>query len=133
MKIFFLLFLLSIAIPAGAQVKFEADTITMPEEANTIYVHRIAGDSLSTTFLILVEEKVPMHKHDKHSETVVVLEGTASMLLGEENIEIKKGDILFIPAGTWHKLIVTSEVPLKVVSVQAPHFDGTDRIFYQKN
>ena len=55
------------------------------------------------------------------------------MTLGSITKEIKAGDIIFIPANTFHEVKVTSEKPLKVISIQAPEFDGTDRVPYLKN
>ena len=69
-----------------------------------------------------------LHKHQAHSETIYVIEGTGEMRLGEKKCYLKKGDVLFIPENTPHSVKVTSDIPLKVLSVQAPEFDGTDRI-----
>jgi mannose-6-phosphate isomerase-like protein (cupin superfamily) len=132
-RILHILIFLLIPVMSSAQVKVETDSIIPPEDYPNIYVHQIAGDSLSTTFLIFVKESVPTHKHQYHSETVVVLSGTGMMTLGSEYFEIKEGDVIFIPANTWHDVKVTSITPLKVLSIQAPRFDGTDRIFYKKN
>ena len=68
----------------------------------------------------------------KHSEHVVVLSGKATMKLGDKTFPIKKGDVVFIPKNTVHSVIATSKnEPLKVLSVQAPYFDGADRVFVE--
>jgi mannose-6-phosphate isomerase-like protein (cupin superfamily) len=64
---------------------------------------------------------------------VVILEGEGIITLGSITKEIRAGDIIFIPADTFHEVNVTSEKPMKVISIQAPEFDGTDRILYKKN
>ncbi|MFZ5553316.1 MAG: cupin domain-containing protein [Bacteroidota bacterium] len=110
----------------------ETAKIQPPAEYENVHVHKVSGDSLTTTFVIFVKEKVAMHKHEHHSENVYVLEGTAMMTLGDVRQEIKPGDIIFIPKNTWHEVIVTSKIPLKVISVQSPLFDGKDRILYEK-
>lgn len=51
------------------------------------------------------------------------------MLLGDKTFKVKKGDMIFIPINTVHSLKVTTSIPLKVLSVQSPRFDGKDRIF----
>jgi len=38
------------------------------------------------------------------------------------------GGSIFIPQNTWHYVKVTSAEPLKVLSIQAPNFDGKDRV-----
>jgi mannose-6-phosphate isomerase-like protein (cupin superfamily) len=42
---------------------------------------------------------------------------------------IKKGDVIFVPKGTGHSVVKKGKKALKVISVQAPFFDGKDRIF----
>ena len=86
------------------------------------------GDSLASSFCIIIKDKVKPHKHQFHSEHVLVIEGEGNMNLADKSFKIKKGDLVFIPKNTIHSVITTSKQPLKVVSIQAPLFDGTDRI-----
>lgn len=125
------LFIASVSL-AEAQSIIDHEKIVAPAEYENVHVHKVSGDSLTTTFVIFIKEKVAMHKHEHHSENVFVLEGTAIMQLGEVRQEIKPGDLIFIPKNTWHEVIVTSETPLKVISVQSPLFDGKDRVLYEK-
>ncbi|HRE74423.1 MAG TPA: cupin domain-containing protein [Flavobacteriales bacterium] len=131
MKTLLLLFsavLFSASLNAQA---YDASKITPPAEYENIHVHKVAGDSLTSTFIIFIKQNVAMHKHESHSENVIVLEGSGTMTLGSDRFEIKAGDIIFIPVNTWHSVIVNSIVPLKVISVQSPEFDGTDRVIYK--
>jgi mannose-6-phosphate isomerase-like protein (cupin superfamily) len=59
----------------------------------------------------------------------VVLEGSGQMTLGTKGFGIKKGDVIFIPKNTVHSVISMGDQPLKVISIQAPKFDGKDRVF----
>jgi mannose-6-phosphate isomerase-like protein (cupin superfamily) len=118
------------------QVNIFAQQITLSEKKfhetfDNIYSEKIAGDSLSTSFLIIIKKEVKLHKHLEHSEHVYVLEGEGDMQLGNEWFKIKKGDLIFIPKNTAHKVVTTSEIPLKVISIQSPQFDGTDRILLE--
>jgi mannose-6-phosphate isomerase-like protein (cupin superfamily) len=92
---------------------------------------RIFGDSLATSFVILIKKEVKAHKHMLHSEHVYILEGSATMRLGEESFTVSEGDLIFIPKGAVHAVKVTSDIPLKVISLQSPHFDGTDRVMVE--
>lgn len=94
-------------------------------------VCRLAGDSLSSTFLICIPQLVKLHRHDYHTENVYVLSGSATMILGKDTLNIKTGDAVFIPRSTPHKVIVTSKDPLRVISIQSPQFDGSDRILME--
>src|SRR5688572_9820315 len=127
-----LILLLLFPFAVHSQIIISSDSITAPEEYSNIHVQKIAGDSLVSTFVIFIKDHVPMHKHHHHSENVMVLEGEGIMTLGSITKEIKAGDLIFIPADTFHEVKVTSEKPLKVISIQAPEFDGTDRIPYLK-
>ena len=129
--LFILVFtVLTSTIKVSAQV-LEHQSITPPDDFTTVFVHKVSEDSLSSTFIIFIKDKVAMHKHEFHSENVIVLEGTATMYLDGIIYEIKPGDIIFIPKNTWHEVKVSSSIPLKVVSIQSPFFDGSDRILFK--
>lgn len=88
----------------------------------------IAGDSLSSSFCILIPNEVKPHKHLHHSEQVYVLQGEGEMKLADKTIKIKKGDLIFIPKNTVHAVKCLGKKKLKVISIQSPNFDGTDRV-----
>lgn len=111
-----------------AQVILLPDTLTVPDTVSNIWSQRISGDSLSSGFIIVIKNEVKAHKHLYHSEHVSVLEGTGIMKLGKKSFEIIPGMVIFIPKGTIHWVKTTSKIPLKVLSVQSPYFDGQDRV-----
>lgn len=92
-----------------------------------IHVRMIYSDSLSSSFVIWVKNEVPAHKHNHHTEVITIIEGEAKFKLAGTEYEIKKGDIIVVPMGTVHSVVTTSVIPLKVLSVQSPIFDGSDR------
>jgi mannose-6-phosphate isomerase-like protein (cupin superfamily) len=127
MKNLFFLFLL---FPFFAKAQNQSlDTIKAPPNYDNIYSRTIASDSLSSSFVIFIKKEVKKHKHATHTENVYILDGEGEMLLGDKTFKVKKGDIIFIPMNTVHSLKVTSSIPVKVLSVQSPRFDGKDRIF----
>lgn len=108
------------------------DTLGRFTKSENIYSKKITGDSLSTTFCIVIKKEVKAHKHIFHSENVVVLEGEGMMRMDGKNFAIKKGDVIFIPKNTVHAVKTTSKNPLKVLSIQSPAFDGSDRVFVEE-
>lgn len=131
MKLFLLLLLFNaLALFSFAQ-KANLNSLVPKETFENIYSERIAGDSLSTSFIIWIKKEVKLHKHIEHSEHVYVLEGEGNMQLGNETLKIKTGDMIFIPKNTPHKVVTTSSIPLKVLSIQSPSFDGSDRILLE--
>ncbi len=126
------LFLLISLIPciALAQVHKELNAINPDQEFENVFVKKIAEDSLQSSFIIWIKKDVKGHFHEEHTENIVVIEGKAEMLFDGQRIIVKKGDYLNIPRGTKHSVTkVISRKPLKVLSIQAPNFDGKDRIF----
>lgn len=130
MKQIFLFIGILIGTLSSAQVT-STDTITSPTPDKN-YVRTLHTDSLSSSFMIIIPTEVKPHYHATHTEQVVVLSGEADMMLGDQKLHIKAGDVIIIPKGTVHSVIVTSKDPLKIISVQAPFFDGTDRVMIGK-
>jgi mannose-6-phosphate isomerase-like protein (cupin superfamily) len=97
-----------------------------------IKVQKLALDSLSTGFLIWIKKNVPAHRHEFHSENVYILEGEGKMTLANDTFHIKAGSYVFIPTNAVHSVIVDeTKGVMKVLSVQSPFFDGTDRVFVE--
>jgi len=99
---------------------------------DNISVLNLKHDSLSSSFLISIKHKVGLHKHLHHAEHVYVISGEGEMILGEESFLVKEGDYIFIPINTAHAVKVISKEPLKVISIQTPYFDGSDRVILEK-
>lgn len=104
------------------------DTIRPPATYENIYNRPIYSDSLASSFVIFIKKEVKKHKHVSHSEHVYILDGEGEITIGDKKLKVKKGDIIFIPKNTFHSLKVLSEKPVKVISIQAPLFDGKDRV-----
>ena len=132
MKKFIFILLALISINSFAQKAINCTEIQPDEEYENIHVKRIDGDDNKTSFIIWVKKEVKAHKHEKHTETLYVLEGEGEMTIGDNTFKIKEGDYINIPLGSVHSVNkVTSEKPLKVISVQAPEFLGEDRVFVE--
>jgi len=102
-----------------------------PAEYDNIHVEKLSSDERASCFVIWVKEKVAAHRHETHSESVYVLEGTGTMTLGDRSFTFKKGDYIYIPINTVHAVEVTSENAVQVLSIQAPEFLGKDRVFQE--
>lgn len=118
---------------AKGQSHLALDTVQPGNFFENVHVLKIAEDSLQSVFVIWVKQHVKGHFHQEHTENILVLEGKAEMLFNGKSIIVKKGDFLNIPKGTRHSVEkVFSKKPLKVISIQSPHFDGTDRVFIEE-
>ncbi len=127
-RLFSLFLLLCLPFVADAQGMQDLDTVKAPGSYENIHIQTLHHDSLVSSFLIFIKKEVKAHRHDHHAEHVYILEGEGEMILGKEKIKVKKGSLIYIPAGTVHSLKVLSKKPMRVLSLQAPYFDGKDRI-----
>lgn len=133
MKISTMKTLLSLSLIVGFQYFMFCQENLFDLEPDTSYenilVKRINGDDLSTQFVIWVKDTVRTHRHEAHSESLFVLSGKGVFYMNDKPFKIEKGDFITINKNNWHAVKVTSEEPLKVLSVQSPEFTGEDRKF----
>lgn len=132
MKTFFSFCLFLFTLSCFSQNFQSLDTVKTYGDYENIYFRNVYSDSLVSSFVIFVKKEVKLHKHASHTEHVYILDGEGEMRVGENTMKIKKGDIVPIPKNTPHSLKVTSLFPAKVLSIQAPLFDGKDRIFIEE-
>jgi mannose-6-phosphate isomerase-like protein (cupin superfamily) len=102
--------------------------VKMPVDKDNIHVVKLGSSQHSSDFVVFVRKNVPPHKHVTHSESVYVIEGTGIFELNGNKINIGPGHYVKIPQGAVHSVTVTSDIPMKVLSIQAPEFFGKDRV-----
>lgn len=127
MKFLLIIFILA-SSSLFAQTKTTISSLVPEGEYDNLSILQLNTDSNVTSIVIWIRKEVKPHLHASHSEHVYILEGNGKMLLGEKIIEVNPGDLIFIPENTKHALKVTSGMPMKVISIQAPEFDGKDRV-----
>ena len=94
----------------------------------------LTGQHLQTTIMCIPPyEDIGLEMHPDTDQLIRIEQGHARIKMGKNRglsdfqQELRKGDVAFIPAGTWHNIINTDWIPLKVSSVYAPpnHPEGT--------
>ncbi len=126
------LFTCLLCVGVKAQTNFHSPDLKPDKEYDHIFTKPLAGDSLSSSFMIWIKDTVRVHMHEFHSEHIYVLAGEADFYFNDEVKRISAGDVLFIPKKNWHAVKVRSKEPLQVISVQSPGFDGKDRVFFEE-
>ncbi|HVE48865.1 MAG TPA: cupin domain-containing protein [Casimicrobiaceae bacterium] len=80
-----------------------------------------AARKLGASFDILAPGKrgCPYHLHHAQEEMFVIVEGTGTLRVADEMLQLRTGDVIFIPAGPEypHQIINTSQAPLKYLSI----------------
>ncbi|NPA39496.1 MAG: cupin domain-containing protein [Thermodesulfobacteria bacterium] len=82
--------------------------------------------------LSLAEAIVPvgfttfLHKHHLSEEVYYILEGKGLMRVGEEELEVKSGDAIYIPPNTLHQIKNIGDIPLRFLCCCAPAYSHED-------
>ena len=64
--------------------------------------------------------KMRVHKHLYNDELIFVHRGEGRLTLGDQTIEVKTGDVAFVPRGIWHGLDNTGNENLIMVFQYSP-------------
>ncbi len=68
----------------------------------------------------------PLHKHP-YVEVAFTIEGRATITVGDEEREVKRGGIVVIPADTPHRFVNSGATTLRQIDIHAsPRFIQTD-------
>lgn len=76
---------------------------SMPEgHAKPVYLVPIGDVPGGGVGFVFARGELAMHKHEKRSEVVYVLEGQGKFTIGEVTFDLEPGDLMLIPKGTPH-------------------------------
>ncbi|MEO8406106.1 MAG: cupin domain-containing protein [Chitinophagaceae bacterium] len=64
--------------------------------------------------------KMRIHKHLNNDELIFIHKGEGVLTLDNESIEVKTGDVVFVPRDTWHGLDNTGKESLLMVFQYSP-------------
>lgn len=124
-----LLLLILLPFIGWSQQKLNLESFEPEIGYENVFSQSIYENEHSSYYLILIKNWVKSHKHQNHTESISVLEGSGTMTIDGQDFEIQKGDFFVIPKNSFHSLRVHSEIPVRVISVQMPRFDPADRVF----
>jgi mannose-6-phosphate isomerase-like protein (cupin superfamily) len=81
---------------------------------------RMLASADGATFSVQVGN-VPKHMHPKTNEIQYIVEGTGTIWLGDKEVKVKPGDLVFIPMGTAHGgTKQEGDVPIKAIAIKTP-------------
>lgn len=92
------------------------------------------GENLQLTLMsIQVNEDIGLEVHRNTDQFIYIVEGQGVTMMGDRQDclnyrqNLTSGYGVFVPAGTWHNIINTGRIPLKLFTVYAPpeHPHGT--------
>jgi mannose-6-phosphate isomerase-like protein (cupin superfamily) len=86
-----------------------------PTEFENLFGKIIGANAEATTLIIWIKELAPEEVHNTEYERFLILEGTCTIRVGTTNHFFKPGDYFQIPLHMDHEVIVTSDIPCKVI------------------
>lgn len=72
-----------------------------------------------------------LHQHQHEDESLYVVEGTLTVEVGGERVELQAGQFLMLPRGVPHRFGNLSDRPVRVVGAIAPA--GIERMFEEQS
>lgn len=110
------------------------DIEELTKENELFRVAKWTGANLQMTVMAIpAGGEVGLEVHNDHDQFLRIEEGEAKVVMGpsEDNLDqewaVEDDFAIFVPAGTWHNIINTGDIPLKLYSIYAPgeHAHGT--------
>lgn len=77
---------------------------------------------------IYPNRKLSLQLHNKRSEHWVVTKGTATVVKGEKEFDLKESESIFIPVETKHRISNKSDSNVEIIEVQTGSYFGEDDI-----
>jgi mannose-6-phosphate isomerase-like protein (cupin superfamily) len=93
----------------------EREDMRVPDEFDEVYAKILNHDPQGITAIAWIKSMAPQEVHDHEYEKFLVLEGTCSIHIEDEVHQLYPGDFLTIPLHKKHHVLVTSEIPCKVI------------------
>ena len=106
---------------------------TQEEEKKEIAVVEVRRGNWSSEHVIRLAGSEKPHIHERHDAVVTLLHGRVRMHLGDQEFEMRAGDVVSIPHGMvhWAQNEVTGGAS-EAYAVFSPPYDGTDSTPVQK-
>lgn len=109
----------------GFHIDIEKKTLENENYREVLYT---APNSQLVIMTLEPGEEIGMETHEEHDQFIRIEEGVGAAILNGEEVELKDGSALVIPAGTQHNVINTSENDkLRLYTIYTPpeHPEGT--------
>lgn len=78
--------------------------------------------------VVLPGAKMSLQKHEQRAEHWVVVEGTASVIKDEQELELQTNESIFIPVGVKHRIANATQTDLVIIEVQTGTYLEEDDI-----
>lgn len=89
--------------------------MVLPEDFDNMYAKLIGYTPEAATAISWIKTHSPFEVHTNEYERFLILEGSCDITIGDDIHHLVAGDFIAIPLHIGHSLVVTSNVPCKVI------------------
>ncbi|MES2761961.1 MAG: cupin domain-containing protein [Bacteroidota bacterium] len=89
--------------------------MVLPDDYENMYAKLIGHNPEATTAISWIKTHTPLEIHTNELERFLILEGSCDITIGSDVHSLKAGDFIAIPLHIGHSLVVTSDIPCKVI------------------
>jgi mannose-1-phosphate guanylyltransferase/mannose-6-phosphate isomerase len=112
-----------------AENRTEADALPVVHRPWGSYETLHAGHRVQVKHIVVKPGgKLSLQMHHHRAEHWVVVQGTARIRRGDEEVMLTEDQSTYIPLGTWHRLENPGKIPLHVIEVQSGAYLDEDDI-----
>ncbi|MDB5012510.1 MAG: hypothetical protein JWQ25_712 [Daejeonella sp.] len=87
----------------------------LPDDAADVYAKIIGNVPDVITAIVWLKDLAPQEAHHTEYERFLIVEGSCEINIANEIYSLSVGDFLEIPLFKHHHVIVTSEMPCKII------------------
>ena len=89
--------------------------MTLPDDFKDSHAKIIGANEVATTMIVWLTTEAPHEIHHDQYERFLILEGACELTIDNDVNYLKSGDYIEIPLHVVHNLVVTSDIPCKVI------------------
>jgi len=105
--------------------------VTMAKENNDFRRVVMTGDQTQVVLMSIPEGKdIGGESHEGHDQLLFFVEGSGRAMIGKSEMQIREGDLSFVPSGVYHNFINDGSGPLKLYTTYSPpeHEAGEEQV-----
>lgn len=89
--------------------------MALPDDFENMYAKLIGYTPEASTAISWIKTHSPFEIHTNEHERFLILDGSCDITIGNDIHSLKAGDFITIPLHIGHSLVVTSDIPCKVI------------------
>jgi len=101
--------------------QFQTDPTTREDPVKRMFI--CDGEAITANIATSSGGGSKLHTQPDHDEIIVVIDGEAEFMVGDETRHVGPGDFIFIPRNTLHGRVRTLTKSMSALSIYGPQFD----------